>query len=181
MKQEEKQKLQEKANRVLDIAKMSVDDKEFKKAKTHYKEALDIFKKIGWFDQVDVLYKEIKNLDRYETEHLRKLDTEEVLKQQKKEEFEERVSGIIEEQKYFEQKRLALLEDLTPEMKKDLEKAKMLKEKAEKEVSQNKLQRAIGRYKYIIEIYKSIPEEKVDLSDKISEIEKIITDLEAKM
>ena len=180
-RQKSQQVLQDKADWALDQAKMAFDSKEFQKAKTHYKEAIDVFKELGWFDQVGVLYEEIKNLQRYETEHLRKIKMKEINSQTQDEQFQQRVNGILEEKKQKEQRRLALLAGLTPEMKQNLEKADMLKEKAEKEINTNKLQRALGRYHYILELYDTIPAEKADLSDEISEIKKKIADLEAKM
>ena len=66
-------------------------------------------------------------------------------------------------------------------MKQTLEKADMLKEKAEKEIGAHKFQRALGRYQYILELYNTIPAEKADLTGEISIIKKKITDLEAKM
>ena len=180
-RQKSKQELHDQADYALDQAKMASDSKEFKKAKTHYKEAIDLFKELGWFDQVDVLYEEIKNLHRYETEYLRKLKLKEINIQTQKDKFQQRVNGILEEQKRDEQKRLALLAALTPQMKQNLEKVDMLKEKAEKEITANRIQRALGRYQYILELYDTIPAEKADLTDEISEIKKKIADLEAKM
>ena len=44
----------------LDRAKMAIENKEFKEAKNFYREAIKIFKELGWFDQVDILYREVK-------------------------------------------------------------------------------------------------------------------------
>ena len=57
----------------------------------------------------------------------------------------------------------------------------MLMDKAEKETQMNKLQRAIGRYQIIIDLYHSVPKETIDLSQKVAEIESKMSDLKSKM
>ena len=68
----------------------------------------------------------------------------------------------------------------SPEVKKKLEKIKLLKEKAAKEEKLGKFPRVIGRYEYILELYKSIPKDIIDLSAEILEIEKKLSIIRTK-
>jgi len=94
--------------------------------------------------------------------------------------FQKRVNEILAEKKQEEQRELDTLKTLPMELKFMIEKAKMLKQKAEKDVNIN-IERALGRYQYILELYNSIPKDKVDLTNEISQIENKIAELEAKM
>ncbi|TXT57193.1 MAG: hypothetical protein BAJALOKI2v1_520020 [Promethearchaeota archaeon] len=169
------------ANRKLDQGKRLVDNKEFEKAKTLYREALDIFKTLGWFNQVDTLYDEIKNIERYKVEHLAKLKVEERRKKKEEEQFNKRVKEMISEKEKQERERAAQMESLPPSLQKDLQKAKLLLDKAEKERAMGKLQRVKGRYEYVLKIYNKIPKEKLDLSEDIKDLEKRISHIESKM
>jgi hypothetical protein len=62
-----------------------------------------------------------------------------------------------------------------------MEKAKMIHEKAEKELQSNLFQRALNRYQYILELYALIPNDQLDLSLEIEEINKKITELKTKV
>lgn len=184
-KQEEKKTKEEflldQANRKLDQAKGLVDNKEFENAKSLYREAIDIFKTLGWFNQVDVLYEEIKNIERYKMQHLAKLREQEKLKKKEEEQFQKRVKEIMSEKEKEKKQRLAQMKNLPPALQKDLQKAKLLLSKAEKEKTMGKLQRVKGRYDYVLKIYRSIPKEKLDLSNDITELEKKISQIESKM
>ncbi|MFX0137878.1 MAG: hypothetical protein ACFFDN_29825, partial [Candidatus Hodarchaeota archaeon] len=73
--------------------------------------------------------------------------------------------------KKYEDKKLAVQTAPSPELKNLLEKINMLKEKAEKEEKLKKFSRVVGRYEYILELYKLIPTDILDLSKEILEIE----------
>ncbi len=173
-------KLEDKADWALEQAKMAIKYKNFRDAKVHYKEAIDLFKELGWFDQVGILYDEIKNVDKYELEHLRKLEQAKLKKKLEKEDFQKRVDDTLAEKKQEEQKRLEILKSLPPEIKEIMEKANMLKLKAQKEENVN-IKRALGRYQYILDLLESIPSDKINLTNEISEVNKKIEELQLKM
>ena len=171
----------EKANRAMEQAKLSINKKEFNEAKALYRKAIDLFKTLGWFDQVDILYKEIKNIENYKVEYLNKTRFEAHARQQIKEQFQKRVDGLLMEEKKQEQMKAERLKVLPPGTKRIIEKADLMKVKADNEVNIHKYQRALNRYQYILELYNSIPSDKIDLTYYINEIEKKIAELEMKM
>ena len=179
-KKKGEEKIKDKADWALEQAKVAIKLKQFDKAKTHYKEAIELFRELRWFDQVGILYDEIKNVDKYKLEHQKNLKFESIQTQRAEEQFQKRANGILAEKRQEEQRILARIKALPPELRIIMEKVKMLKEKAEKEEKIN-IKRAIGRYQYILELYKSIPNDKIDLTNDISQIKKKIPELEAKM
>jgi len=164
----------------LEKAKIAVKNKNFDEAKVRYKESIDIFKELGWFDQVSVLYDEIKNIEKYKVEDIKKRDLDSQKRKREDVEFQKRVNGILLEKKIEEEKKTDRLKGLTPEIKYIMEKAKAVQQKAEKEEEVN-INRAIDRYQYIIELYKSIPKDKLDLTTDISQIEEKIAKLKSKI
>ena len=182
LREQKKQKeiLLNQADNALDQGKKLVDSKQYSEAKPFYQEAIELFTKLGWAQQVDVLKHELRNIDKYDEEYKKKKEAELINREKKEAEFQQRVDQLLEEKKKKEEEKLAKLRALPPQMQQNLEKAKMLVEKAEKEVGLKKYQRAISRYQYIIELYQSIPTDKLDLSVDISEINKKIVDLEGK-
>ena len=56
----------------------------------------------------------------------------------------------------------------------------MLKLKAQKEENVN-IKRALGRYQYILDLLESIPSDKINLTNEISEVNKKIEELQLKM
>jgi len=182
--QEKKQKedrLLKEAEKFLDRAKNNVDNNKFDEAKEFYRQAIKIFKELGWFSQVDNLYNEIKNLEKYKIDYLRKQKQKEERKKKQKVDFQRRVEKVKKEKREAEKRRLERIETLSEENKKRLEKAKLLLKKAEKEEKRGKLKRAIGRYEIIIDLYRSLPQEKIDLSNDISEIKTRLSDLRSKI
>ena len=165
----------------LDQAKAAIDSGEFNKARDFYKEAIDIFKGLGWHDQVGILYNEIKNLEKYKTEYLKKRTYESRKKQQTEEYLQKRTEALIQEKKQKEALKLASMQGLPPDIKNVIEKVKMLKEKAEKEEKASKFERVLNRYKYILELYNTLPSDKIDLTKEISEMEKKMAELEEKI
>ncbi|MFX1257570.1 MAG: hypothetical protein ACFFAN_06920 [Promethearchaeota archaeon] len=177
----EEENLKDKADWAMEQAKMAIKYKKFKDARKYYKEAIDLMKNLGWFDQVSILYQEIKNIEKYEFDYLRKLKQNSFERERIEEQFQKSVNEIIAVKKDEDQKKLEILKTLPPEIKRILEKAQLLKEKALKDKNTNNFQRALGRYQYILELYKSIPVDKIDLTSDILEIEKKIAELEAKV
>jgi len=180
----EKEKLNEllmkEGEKALDRAKMAIENKEFKEAKTFYKEAIKIFKDLGWFDQVDILYREVKHVEIYETEYFKKKSLESQKRQEKEEQFQKRVDILIEEKKQKDQLRTAKFQKIPPDVKKTIDKVRLLLEKAEKEVNMSMYQRALNRYEYILELYNSISPDKLDLSDEKFYIKNKIDELKSK-
>ncbi len=183
---EEKKKKEEEmvkdGEEALQLGKLSLKNNEFDMAKMYYTEANNIFKTLGWFDQVGVIYEEIKNIDKYKTEYLKKIREKDRKQEESDKLFQKCVEEIKTEKelKIKEEEEKAFWKSIPPELKQSIEKAKMLMEKAEREVEMNKFQRALGRYKYILELYESIPKEKIDFSSQISEIKSKISELKTK-
>jgi len=180
-KDEEKEISIKNAEVAMDQAKAAIDSGEFNKARDFYKEAIDMFKGLGWYDQVGILYNEIKNLDKYKTDYLKKKTYESRKKQQTEEYLQKRTEALIQEKKQKEALKLASMQGLPPDIKNVIEKVKMLNEKAEKEEKASKFERVLNRYKYILELYNTLPSDKIDLTKEISEMEKKMAELEEKI
>ncbi|TFG30051.1 MAG: hypothetical protein EU532_01860 [Promethearchaeota archaeon] len=159
---------------------MAIDNKQFNDAKVFYKEALDIFKMLGWFDQADILYREIQHVEIYKTEFLKKQSFEDQKRQKREELFQKRVDALLEEQSQKKSLIRANLMKLPPEIRKIIDKINLLIEKAEKEVTAQIYERALNRYEYILELYRSIPPDKLNLTEEIAEINQKIEDLKVK-
>lgn len=177
---DEIEKLTKKAEIAMDQAKSAINNGEFNEAKDFYKKAIETFKILGWYDQVDILYTEIKNLEKYKTEYLKKRTYESRKQQQTEEYLQKRTDALIEEKKQKDALKLASMQGLPPDIKNVLEKINMLKYKAEKEEKASKYERALNRCQYILELYSSIPPDKLDLTSQIFEIKKKIDDLKSK-
>ncbi|MFX0105539.1 MAG: hypothetical protein ACFE75_08615 [Candidatus Hodarchaeota archaeon] len=160
--------LEKEAEGLEKSSKEEFNNKKFTLAITLLEEAKEIYSKLGFQGKIGMINKRIaqmKNLLKFE-----KQDT--LVQTQGEQDFQKRVQKVISEKKKYEDKKLAVQKTPPPEMRNLLEKIKMLKEKAEKEEKLNKLSRVIGRYEYILELYKSIPTDIMDLSEEILETEK---------
>ncbi len=178
---DEKEELTKKAEIAMDQAKSAINSGEFKEAKDFYKKAIEIFKTLGWYDQVDILYTEIKNLEKYKTEYLKKRTYESRKQQQTEEYLQTKTEALIQEKKQKDALKLTAMQRLPPDIINVIEKVNMLKQKAEKEEKASKYERALNRYIYILELYNSLPSDKIDLTKGISEIDKKIAELEEKI
>jgi len=159
--------LEKKAEELEKNSKEEFNNKKFVLAISLLEEAKEIYSTLGFQGKIGMINKRIaqmKNLIRFE-----KQDT--VVQTKSKQDFQKRVQKVISEEKRYEDKKAAVQKAPSPEMKNLLEKIKMLKEKAEKEEKLNKFSRVIGRYEYILELYKSIPTDIMDLSKEIIQIE----------
>ncbi|MBD3213834.1 MAG: hypothetical protein GF311_14590 [Candidatus Lokiarchaeota archaeon] len=185
MKMEEKKQNEEKlikeAEKFLEQAKNQVDNKQFDDAKGLYRMAIKKFKELGWFSQVDNLYDEVKNLEQYKLDHFKKQREEEERRKKQRDAFQKRIQDVKLEKEKEEKRRLEQIRSLSPDEKKKLEKARLLLDKAEKEEGLGKTKRAIGRYNLILDLYNSLPKDKINLSNDIVKIKKTISDLESKI
>jgi len=166
------------AEEFLDKATKSVQKREYDEAKLNYEKAIEIFTGLGWSSQVKVLRQELWNLDRYKKEYEKKLEFNISARQRSEEEFQKRVKTMKSDYIKYQERALEQMSDFPPEVKAKLEKVKLIKEKADKEESLNKLERVLERYKYILKLYLSIPKETVDLTDEVSNIKQKISQLE---
>ncbi len=170
--------LQKIAEDFLDKATKSVQKREYDEAKLNYEKAIEIFTGLGWSSQVKVLRQELWNVDRYKKEYEEKLKFNLSVRQRSEEEFQKRVKTMKSDYMKYQERVLEQMNDFPPEVKTKLEKAQLIKEKADKEESLNKLGRVLERYKYILKLYLSIPKEIVDLTDEVSNIKQKISQLE---
>ena len=162
----------------LDIAKKSVQRRVYDEAKLNYEKAIEIFTGLGWSSQVKVLKQELWNVDRYKKEHEEKVESYALSRQKSEEEFQKRVKTMKSDYIKYQDRVVEQMRDLPSEVKAKLEKIDLLKEKAAKEESLNKLGRVLERYKYILKLYLSIPKETIDLTDEVSNIKQKISQLE---
>ena len=165
----------------LDRAKMAIENKEFKEAKSFYREAIKIFKELGWFDQVDILYQEVKHIEIYKEEYFKKKKSQLQKRQDQEAHFQKRVDALLDEKKQKEELKSAKFKKIPSDVKITIDKVRLLLEKAKKEENANLPQRALNRYQYILELYNSIPPEKLDLSDEKFELKNKIDDLKLKI
>lgn len=170
-----------KAEGFLDNAKKLVDNKKFKDAKESYRKAIEVFKSLGWWPQVEQLYVEIKNVDKYETEHLKKIEKQKERERLQQKEFQKRIAKEMALKKLEEEKKLAQRKKYPAFIQQKLEKIELALQRAEKEEEMNKIQKSQGRYEYIIELYGSISSEEFDFSNEIAEIQKKIANLRSKL
>ncbi|MFX0025394.1 MAG: hypothetical protein ACFE8M_03205 [Candidatus Hermodarchaeota archaeon] len=171
-------KLQKIAEDFLDKAKKFVQRREYDEAKLNYEKAIEIFTGLGWSSQVKVLKQELWNVDRYKKEYEKKLESYALSRQKNEEKFQKRVKTMKSDYIKYQERVVEKMGDLPSEIKAKLEKANLLKEKAAKEESLNKLGRVLERYKYILKLYLSIPKETVDLTEEVSYIKQKISQLE---
>ncbi|MHA1488253.1 MAG: hypothetical protein ACTSRI_01200 [Promethearchaeota archaeon] len=176
-KKKEEDILLKKAEKLLSNGRALIKNNEFTRAKDVYREAIDIFKSVGWFDQVAILYDERKKIEHYKIEYLKKKRVESLAKKKSREQFQARIDNLIKEKKEEEQENIARLKKIPPEIEEQINKIKLLIEKATKEEKINKINNALSRWKYVLELCNSIPENTIM---DIPEIKKKIFELEAK-
>ncbi|MFX1497539.1 MAG: hypothetical protein ACFFBH_08435 [Promethearchaeota archaeon] len=169
------------AEESLNIAKSLVQKRQYGQAKSHYEKAIETFTQLGWLDQVRVLKQELWNIDRYKKEYEKKLELEITAKQKSEDEFEKRVKLVSHKQEKHQEIALEKMKALSPELKAKLEKICLIKRKADKEESLNNFSRILDRYKYILELYNSIPTDILDVNEEISQIRKKISELESRL
>ncbi|MFX1377249.1 MAG: hypothetical protein ACFFA0_15710 [Promethearchaeota archaeon] len=168
--------LEKEAEKLEKQSKDEFTKKNFVPAISFLKEAQEIYKKLGFQGKIDMLNRRInqlKNLVKYNT-------ADSVVKTKSEVEFQQGMNKALKEKQLSTHKKISEQKVLTPEMKKKLEQIGLLVEKANKEEKLGKLSRVIGRYEYILEIYKTIPKELIDSSNEIYKIEKKLSTLRSK-
>ncbi len=179
-KKKEQKELTINADKILDEAKTNIKEKKFKEARDNYRKVISIFKTLGWWDQVDVLYKEIKNIENLKEQHLKKVREQKEREQYHEEQFQKRVDNVLTQKKREEEIAAAKKNALPPEIQEKIKKIQMIREKAEKEENMLKIDRAVSRYQVILDLYNSIPKEMLDITKEVSEIENKLAELTAK-
>ena len=172
--------LQSEAERLLDEGNRYIRDKKYTEAKSSYLKSIDLFRKLGWTQQVGILEEELRNINRYKMEESKKQQQIQAIKQKEQEQYQKRIEETKSLQAQIKQEQSKIV-TLSPESRSILTKIKLLKGKIEKEEKLGKIKRVLERYRIIIELYKSIPKEEADFSAEISAIESKITELKEKM
>ncbi len=184
MLKEEKKKKDEliaKGQELLEKGNQKLKQKEYDEAKVHYTQAIELFTQLGWHNQIGILEKELWNIDLHKKEEEKKEEIARLNELKQEQEFQDRVSKAVSEKQRHSEKLQQRQTALPPDIKSKIEKIKLVQEKAEKEESSKNYSRALARYQYILELYQLIPKESIDLSNKISEIEQKILDLNLKV
>lgn len=178
MSQNSEKKSLEEAETLLENARKLVEDHKYKEAKGEYRRAIKILKLHGWFDQADVLYEEIKNLEEYKKQHIIEQREKEERIQKAKEKYDERLKQLQQETQKEKEERIP---QFAPEIQRKIDKIDLALQKAQLEEEKQLYKRALGRYEYILELYNSIPPQEVELREKISEIKDKVSVLKTKI
>jgi len=168
--------LEKEAENLEKQSKDEFKNKNFVSAISLLEEAQEIYSTLGFQGKTRMINQRIaqlKNLVKYETQ-----DT--VVRTKGEEIFQQRVDKVLKEKEMYVDKKLLEQKALPPEMKRKLEQIGLLVEKADKEEKVGKHSRVLGRYEYILEIYKSVPKDVINFSNEIYEIEKKISTLRSK-
>ena len=171
----------DKGQELLELGNLKLKQKEYDEAKAAYTQAIGIFTQLGWHDQISILRNELRNIDVYKREEELKLKKASYSKVKEEQDFQKRVSDVLNEKQKYQAKQQERQRALSPEIKNKLEKVKLIRIKADKEESMNNYSRVLARYDYILSIYKSIPTDEIDLSEQISEVEQKIVNMKAKL
>ena len=182
LREEKKQKdeLIAKGQELLEKGNQKLKQKEYDEAKIFYNEAIELFTQLGWHNQIGILEKELWNIDLHKKEEVEKGEIARLNKLKQEQEFQSRVSKVMSEKQKLSEKLQQTHSALPPDLRIKIEKIKLVQNKAEKEELSNNFSRALSRYQYILELYQSIPKERFDFSNKVSEVEQKILDLKAK-
>ncbi len=169
--------LEKEAETLENRSKEEFNKKNFVAAISFLEEAVDIYSKLGYHGKIGMINKRIfqlRNLVKYE-----KQDT--FVKTKSEEDFQKRAEKVISEKKRYDDIKMAEQKALSPDMKQKLEKIDLLLDKAKKEEKLEKYSRVLGRYEYLLELYKSIPKEIVNFSKEIYELENKIASIREKI
>ncbi|MFX1410084.1 MAG: hypothetical protein ACFFA6_07010 [Promethearchaeota archaeon] len=168
--------LEEEAEKLERQSKEEFNKKNYPIAVSLLNEAKQIYIQLGYEGKVGLIQKRIsqmQNLLAYE-----KQDT--YIKTKNETDFKQRVDKMVAENIKYENKQIEASHEIPFKLKEKLEKIKLLKEKAEVELKLGKIERVKARYEYIIELYKTIPENIINVSIEILEIKKKISSLRDK-
>jgi len=170
-----------KGQEILEKGNQKLKQKDYDAAKVLYTQAIDLFTQLGWHDQITILKKELYNIDLYKKEEELKLKKTSYSKIKEEQDFQKRVSDVLDEKQKYAPKQQERRRAVSPEIKSKLEKVELVRAKADKEESMNKFSRVLARYQYILSLYNSIPKETIDLSEQILVVEQKILELKAKL
>lgn len=170
-----------KGQEILEMGNIKLKQKDYDEAKNLYNQAIGLFTQLGWHDQITILRKELQNIDLYKKEEELKLKKASYSKIKEEQDFQKRVSNVLNEKQKFQAKQHERQRAVSPEIKIKLEKVELVRAKADKEESMNKFSRVLARYEHILSLYDSIPKDAIDLSEEISVVELKILDLKAKL
>ncbi|MHA1724299.1 MAG: hypothetical protein ACTSXH_05590 [Promethearchaeota archaeon] len=176
-KEDEMNQLKNEAEKALERGRALLDDKKFKEAKKAYHEAIKCLKTLGWFDQVEILYNEIKNIEKYETEYLKQVKSEAQMREERELEFQKRLEEMKSQKENEERAKLLEMSSLPIEVKNKINKANLAIEKGEQEEAAGQIEKAMGRYQFALSLFKSISHPNHDFSKNIAEIETKISKL----
>ena len=179
-KKKREETLLKEAEDLLADGNRALVSKDYDNATSSYQQAIKIFNQMGWLDQTRTLQKELKNIELYKKEEQRKIEQNILIKKKDDREFQKRVDSITSEKQRYEEKKMQQQVVLPPMIRNKLEKVKLAKSKAEKEEEMGKFDRVISRFQFILEEYKSIPNDLIDLSSEISATEQKLMELKEK-
>jgi hypothetical protein len=168
--------LEKEAERLEKQSKEEFAKKNFIAVISFLEEAQGIYEKLGFQGKIRMINQriaQVKNLVKYEKKDLE-------VKTKGETEFKKHVDNGLEEKDRYIDKKLPDQKSVTPEIKVKLEQIALMLEKAEKEEKLGKFSRVIGRYEYILEIYKAIPKELMNFSNEIYEIENKLSSIRSK-
>jgi len=180
-KRKQEDELISKGQEILEMGNRKLKLKEYDEAKNLYTQAIGLFTQLGWHDQITILKKELYNIDLYKKEEELKLKKESFSKIKGEQDFQKRVSDVLNEKQKFQAKQQERRRAVSPEIKSKLEKIELVRAKADKEENMNKFSRVLSRYEYILSVYNSIPKDAIDLSEQILLIEQKISQLKTKL
>lgn len=140
-------------------------------------EAKEIYSKLGYQGKINMINKRIaqlKNLVKFEKQNA-------VVKTKGEIKFQKRVDKVLHEKDRDQRYKLAEQKTLPPEVRQKLEKINLLHEKAVKEEKLGQYPRVLGRYEFLLELYKSIPKEIMNFTKEIYETENKIESIREKI
>ncbi len=173
--------LTSKGQELLELGNQKLKQKEFDEAKNLYTQAIGLFTQLGWYDQITILRNEIRNIELYKREEELKLKKASYSKIKEEQDFQKRVSDVLNEKQKNQAKQQERQRALPPEIKSKLERVELVRTKADKEESMNNFPRVLSRYQYILSLYNSIPKDIINLTEDIRLIEQKIIDVKAKL
>ncbi|MFX1389713.1 MAG: hypothetical protein ACFE9Z_06610 [Promethearchaeota archaeon] len=169
--------LEKEAENLERQSKEEFNKKNFILAISLLEEAKEMYSKLGYQGKMGMIDRRIfqlKNVVKFSQQ-----DSE--IKTKGELELKKQVDQVLKEKERHGDKKLEETKALSPEMSRNLEKIDLILEKAEKEEKLGRFSRVIGRYEYILKLYKSIPRDVANFTNKVYEIEKKLSYLRQKL
>jgi len=161
-KKKQTDELINKGQEILEMGNQKLKQKDYDAAKALYSQAIELFTQLGWHHQITILKKELRNIDLYKKEEELKLKKTSYSKIKEEQDFQNRVSKVLNEKQKYQAKQQERQRAVSPEIKSKLEKVELVRTKADKEESMSKFSRVLARYQYILSLYNSIPKDAID-------------------